>query len=112
MTPLYDNLITLMYLLFGAAGTACRVAISTTLVFGKNKRTIVEVAFGGAGGAVLAWFGPQLVRMAGLPPESAGTMPPLIKGLVVFLVCGATSLGVGELIARKLGAKPPEEPKP
>lgn len=97
-----EYLITLLYFIFGAAGTAGRVALSTdpALDFGLNRRTVVEVISGGVAGFVLPYFGAGLAGLAGIPAESIVGMPVIIKAGLVFLVAGAGSLSVGEIVAR------------
>lgn len=96
----------LIYFVFGAAGTAGRLALSTTLEFGLNKRTIVEVATGGVGAFVLVYFGDKLAPFFGLDAAAFSGAPVIIKGGIVFLLAGATSLVSGEIIARIKGPKP------
>lgn len=100
---------TLLYFVFGAAGTAGRVALSPTLEFGLNKRTVVEVVTGGVAGFVLPYFGSVLAPMVGLDAATFASTPVIIKAGIVFLLSGMGSLVSGDIITRFRGgsnAKP------
>jgi hypothetical protein len=94
---------TLIYFLFGIAGTLCRIALSTTVPFGLNRRTIVEAIVGGVSGFLLPYFGSFLGAAIGLDAAHILAMPVLIKGGVVFVLNYSGSDFIGELLKRRAG---------
>ena len=96
----------MIYFLFGAAGTAGRVALSPTLEFGLNTRTVVEVITGGVAGFVLPYFGGLAAPMVGLDAATFAATPMIIKAGIVFLLSGMASLVSGDILSRLRGGKP------
>jgi hypothetical protein len=95
------QLLFLLYLAAGAIGTGCRVALSPTIEFGANKRTIVEVVVGGVSGVLLGHFIPVLAGLIGMPAETVTSVPAVVKACLVFTVSYAGSFTIGELLARR-----------
>jgi len=102
----------IVYFLFGAAGTACRVAISPApaLTFGLNKRTIVEIVVGGVIGFLLPYVGTGLTMwsssldlVATVLKDASVPVQVAIKGGLVFVLNYAGSLTIGEILARRKG---------
>jgi hypothetical protein len=113
MTDLMTNLlITVAYFVAGAGGTAGRIALSPTLPFGLNRRTIAETISGGVAGFVLPYFGGIFAGVAGIDPVTVAGMPVTIKAGLVFLVSGAGSLSIGEILARRGGSNAATPPPP
>jgi hypothetical protein len=107
---LNPNFLYLFYLVAGAGGTACRLALSPTLQFGFNRRTRVELIVGGVSGAVIGHFIPILGGLFGLSPETVAGVPPFIKGCLVFAASYAGSFTIGEFLSRKKPNGVPAKP--
>jgi len=111
VAPPYTWGVMVLYFIAGALGTAARVALSTTLEFGLNRRTVIEVFSGGVAGYVLPYFGSAFTVMVGLPAEEIAKVPPPIKAGILFFLAVSGSLLGGELLARWRGtAVPPPKP--
>lgn len=96
-----------LYFVFGAGGTLCRIALSPTITFGANVRTTVEGIAGGVGGLLLPYFGALFAGLTGLDAAHITAMPALIKAAVVFVLNYTGSFSVGEVLARINTAKSP-----
>jgi len=97
----------LIYFLFGALGTFCRVWLSPVLeATSANRRLVVEVIIGGLTGMVLPYIGGALSAGVGLDVNSlfAGVAPAVqvvLKGALLALLSYSGSLTVGEILARR-----------
>lgn len=90
-----------VYWLAGAGGTASRVAISPTIPFGLNRRTIVEVFSGGVAGIVIPFLGFAVFVNLGLPTEKLEALPSIVKASLVYLMNFSGSFAIGEFLARR-----------
>ena len=117
MTPLSPPLLHLLFFIAGAGGTTCRLLLSPTIVFGMNRRTVVEVVTGGMLGILVPYFGTFVLNAFGVTvtQEAIASLPPAVKGAGIWLLNFAGSFSVGEFLARrrqKIEANPPTPPAP
>ncbi len=91
----------LIYFIFGLAGTLCRIALSPSLPFGLNRRTVVEGIAGGVSGLLLPYFGTLFAGVVNLDPVRIAATPVIVKAGLIWLVNYSGSFSVGELIARR-----------
>ena len=107
---------TVLYFLFGAGGTAARVALSPTIDSTKegswlpSKRFVIETIGGGVSGFVLPYFGAILGSTLGLDAATVAAIPPIIKAGLVGLLSFSTSIGIGEIMGWVALRRKPEEP--
>ena len=105
---------TVLYFLFGAGGTAGRVALSPTIDSTKpdswlpSKRFVIETLIGGVAGFVLPYFGAILGSTIGLDAATVAGIPPIIKAGIIGLVSFSTSIGIGEIMGWVALRKKPE----
>jgi len=95
----------LVYFLFGAVGTFCRVWLSPVLENGGRRMT-VEVIIGGITGMVLPYIGGALSAGVGLDVASlfagaATGAQVVLKGALIALLSYSGSLTIGEILARR-----------
>jgi len=97
----------LIYFLFGALGTFCRVWLSPVLeATSANRRLVVEVIIGGLTGMLLPYLGTALSAGVGLDVTSlfSGVAPAVqvvLKGALIALLSYSGSLTIGEILARR-----------
>lgn len=98
-----------LYFVFGAAGTGARIALSPTIGFGLNKRTVVEILSGGMTGIVLPYVGFGILTTLGVDQAHIEAFPTIVKAALVWILNFTGSFAIGEIIARRQAA---QEPKP
>lgn len=99
----------LIYFLFGALGTFCRVWLSPALETGANRRMLVEIIMGGITGMLLPYLGGALSAGVGLDVTSlfAGVAPivqVVLKGGLIAALSYSGSFTIGEILAHRAAA--------
>jgi len=101
----------LVFFLFGALGTFCRVWLSPVLeATSANRRLVVEVIIGGLTGMLLPYIGSALSTSVGLDVASlfsgvAAAAQVVLKGALIALLSYSGSLTIGEILARRAANK-------
>jgi len=93
-----------LYFVFGAGGTAARVALSPTIAFGPNRRTVVEVVSGGMTGIILPYVGFGVLTTLGVDQAHIEAFPAIVKAALVWVINFTGSFAIGEIIARRQAA--------